>query len=180
MSLRIVPVSWDDACNFVAAWHRHLEPPVGGIFRHGVADQDDVLRGVAITGRPVSRGFDTGMTLEITRVATDGTKNASSALYGAAARSVKAAGYWRVVTYNLDDESGASLRAAGFTLIAVRDARKGWDMPSRPRKDRGADGVVRGLWERVCNSGAKPWLTVSSPAEPQRPVSLPAGLWEAS
>jgi hypothetical protein len=174
VSLRIVPVSWDAACEFVTVWHRHLAPPLRSIFRHAVADDQDILRGVALTGRPVARHFDDGLTLEITRVATDGTRNASSLLYGAAARTCKGSGYYRVITYNLDKESGASLRAAGFVEVAKRKARPGWDMPGRPREDRGADGVERGLWERICNQDARAWTTASRPSEPgeQPPLTL--------
>jgi hypothetical protein len=42
------------------------------------ADDAGVLRRVAIAGRPVSRAFDDGLTLEVTRVATDGTANVGS------------------------------------------------------------------------------------------------------
>jgi hypothetical protein len=148
------------------------------MFRHGTADQDDVLRGVALTGRPVARPFDDGMTLEVTRVATDGSRNASSLLYGAAARTAKASGYRRILTYNQDGESGESLRAAGFVLVATRKPRPGWDMPGRPRESKGADGIERGLWGRVCNQDGRPWLTMSRPASAPEPDVLT--LWEAS
>jgi hypothetical protein len=77
MSLNLVPVSFADACAFVAAWHRHHEPPVGHKFSIGVA-AGQVLVGVAIVGRPVARLYDDGRTLEVTRVATDGTAHAAS------------------------------------------------------------------------------------------------------
>lgn len=172
MSLRIVPVTWEAACEFVAEWHRHLDPPLRSIYRHGVADDRDVLRGVALTGRPVSRLFDDGLTLEITRVATDGTRNASSMLYAAAASTCKDSGYYRVITYNLADESGESLRGAGFVLVAKRKPRPGWNMPGRPRADRGSDGVERGLWERICNQDARAWRVVSRPPGPDRAAAL--------
>lgn len=178
MSLRVVPVSWEVARDFVRDWHRHLDPPLSAIYRNAVADEDDILRGVALTGRPVSRVLDNGMDLEITRVATDGTRNASSMLYGAAARSVKAGDYRRVITYNQDGESGESLRAAGFTLVARRKARPGWDMPSRPRESHGADDIERGLWERICNQHARPWATASRP-EGAEPAAAPT-LWDES
>lgn len=147
MSLRVVPVSFDDACGFVDMWHRHLKPPVGHKFSIAVADESDVLRGVAIVGRPGPRHFDDGLTLEVTRTATDGTRNANSMLYGAAWRAAKALGYRRMTTYNQDGESGASLRAAGWRVVAERPARSGWNTPSRPREDHGVDGIPRTLWE---------------------------------
>jgi hypothetical protein len=146
MALRIVPVDFADACEFVAAWHRHLRPPRGYKFAIGAA-VDDRLVGVAIVGRPVARHLNDGRTLEVSRTATDGTRNANSALYGAAWRAAKALGYTRLVTYTRDDEPGASLRAAGFRVLAERPPRAGWTCPSRPREDHGADGVGRFLWE---------------------------------
>lgn len=70
--------------------------------------------GVAICGRPVSRHLDDGLTLEINRLCTDGTKNACSILYGACARIAKNMGYKRVITYILKSENGASLKASNF------------------------------------------------------------------
>lgn len=147
MSLRLVPVSFRDACGFVAMWHRHHRPPVGHKFSVGVADDQDVLRGVVMVSRPVARSLDDGLTLEVARTATDGTPNANSMLYGAATRASWALGYRRLVTYTQAGESGVSLVAAGWRVIAERPARPGWDMPSRPREDRGVDGIPRTLWE---------------------------------
>jgi hypothetical protein len=147
VSLRIVPVRFEDAGGFVAAWHRHHQPPVGHKFSIGVVDEEDVLRGVAIVGRPVARSYDDGMTLEVNRTATDGTPNANSALYGAAWRATKALGYRRLITYTQAGESGASLRAAAWRVIAERPPRPGWSVPSRPRDDRGVDRMPRTLWE---------------------------------
>ena len=145
--LRVVPVSSKDAKEFCALWHRHHGPPPGTVYSMGVADSSNVLRGVAITGRPVARHFDDGQTLEVTRVVTDGAMNACSMLYGAAWRAAKALGYRRLITYTQGDETGASLRGAGWRVIGTRRPRTGWSCVSRPRTDRGADGVPRILWE---------------------------------
>ncbi|WP_326204294.1 XF1762 family protein [uncultured Oscillibacter sp.] len=51
------------------------------------------LCGVAIAGQPVARKLDDGLTVEIRRVCTDGTKNACSILYGACARVARDMGY---------------------------------------------------------------------------------------
>jgi hypothetical protein len=146
VSLRIVPVSFGDACLFVAQWHRHHLPPVGHKFSLGVA-ADELLVGVAIVGRPVARHFDNGRTLEVTRTATDGTRNANSMLYGAAWRAAKALGYDRLITYTQGNESGSSLAAAGWLPIAERPPRPGWTCPSRPRDNHGTDNIPRYLWE---------------------------------
>lgn len=119
MSLFLVPVEFADACGFVTMWHRHLGPPVGMKFCVGVADEARVLRGVAIVGRPVARSYDNGLTLEVTRCATDGTPNTASMLYAACWRATKAIGYRRLITMtHTDGESGASLRAAGYRVVA--------------------------------------------------------------
>jgi hypothetical protein len=99
MSLRIVPVTLETANDFVRRLHRHNQ-----------------LVGVAIVGRPVAPRLDDGLTAEITRVCTDGTRNAASMLYGACRRAARAMGYDRIFTYTLPEEGGASLRAAGFKL----------------------------------------------------------------
>lgn len=145
--LHLVPVRQRDAKAFVAAWHRHHRPPAGSVFCVGAADDAGVLRAVAMVGRPVARMYDNGQTLEVTRTATDGVRNANSLLYGAAWRAAKALGYSRLITYTQDGESGASLRGAGWRIIAQRPPRRGWDCPSRPRTSNGNDLVARTLWE---------------------------------
>jgi len=141
--LCIVPVSFTQAQAFVADWHRHHRPPRGHKFSLGVAC-GAVLVGVAMVGRPVARHLDDGATLEVVRVATDGTRNAGSALYAAAWRAAKALGYRRLITYTQAGESGASLRGANWRVLAHRPPRPGWDRPSRPR---GTEHTPRTLWE---------------------------------
>lgn len=114
MALRIVPVTLEQANGFVRRFHRHNKPVVGARFCVGVKDTE--LCGVAIAGRPVAPRLDDGLTLEITRVCTDGTRNAASMLYGACRKAARAMGYDRIFTYTLPEEGGASLRAAGFKL----------------------------------------------------------------
>ncbi|MCT9092908.1 hypothetical protein N4G70_29145 [Streptomyces sp. ASQP_92] len=147
--LKIVPArSFDEACDLVDALHRHHRRPVGHKFSIRVVAGVRTV-GVAIVGRPVARSFDNGLTVEVTRVATDGTPNACSALYGAAWRSASEQGYRRIVTYTQDGESGASLRAVGWRQVAVLRPRTGWDTPSRRREGRGTDGIARILWEQT-------------------------------
>lgn len=147
--LRLVPVSFAQANEFVAAWHRHNDPMPGAKFSVGVADELDVLHGVAMVGRPVARNYDDGQTLEVCRVATDGMRNASSMLYGACQRAAFALGYRRLITYTLAGESGSSLRASGWSVIGQRPARAGWSAPSRPRDNTRYENVPRQLWEAV-------------------------------
>ncbi|MFI1532108.1 XF1762 family protein [Streptomyces griseus] len=145
--LHLVPIRQRDAKQFVKEWHRHHKPPAGAVFCVGAADQNGVLRAVAMVGRPVARHFDDSRTLEVTRASSDGAPNANSLLYGAAWRAAKALGYTRLVTYTQEGESGASLRGAGWRLVASRPPRRGWSCASRPREGNGTDGVARFLWE---------------------------------
>jgi hypothetical protein len=114
----------------------------------GIANEQDVLVGVAVVGRPVARMLDDGQTLEVTRVATDGSPNCCSMLYAAAWQATKALGYRRLITYTQTGESGASLRAAGWRVVAARPPRPGWSRPSRPRADHGVDHTARLRWQR--------------------------------
>jgi hypothetical protein len=145
--LIIVPIALRTARAFIAWSHRHLLPPQGAKFAIGVNTPDGTLVGVVTAGRPVSRVLDDGFTIEVTRLATDGTSNACSALLGAAWRAARAMGYRRLITYTRADEPGTSLHAAGLRRVAACPARKGWDTPSRPRTSRGADHTARVLWE---------------------------------
>lgn len=111
--LSIRPIHLKDAKEFVRLHHRHNIPPVGGKFAIACYD-DDRLCGVAICGRPIARHLDNGITLEIYRNCTDGTYNACSKLYGACCRIAKNMGYQKIITYTLDKENGASLRASNF------------------------------------------------------------------
>lgn len=131
--LHVIPISLDEANAFVERHHRHHGPVVGHKFSLGATAGDQVV-GVAIVGRPVARMRDDGLTLEVTRLCTDGTRNACSFLYGAAARAAFALGYRRIGTYILAGEEGASLTASGWRQIAVVTGRS-WSCPSRPRVD---------------------------------------------
>lgn len=134
MSLSVIPCDLKDANTFVSQYHRHHRGVVGHKFSLAVVRGEDIC-GVAIVGRPVARRLDDGWTLEVTRVATDGTKNAASALYGAARRATFALGYRKLVTYTLPSESGASLRAAGYRCLGEAGGGS-WSCPSRPRVDK--------------------------------------------
>ncbi|WP_449479049.1 XF1762 family protein [Streptomyces abikoensis] len=142
-----MPVRFRQAAEFVTRWHRHHKPPPGQVFAVGAADERGTLRAVAIVGRPVARHLDDGVTLEVTRTVTDGTRNANSLLYGAAWRAARALGYTRLITYTQKGESGASLRAANWRVLARRPARPGWNCPSRPRTAADTDHVERTLWQ---------------------------------
>lgn len=130
----MVRVKLSDANAFVARLHRHHKPVVGHLFSIGAAE-NGTLVGVAIIGRPVSRMRDDGLTAEVTRLCTDGTKDACSFLYGASARAAFALGFKRIGTYILASEPGTSLTGAGWRLIGETKGGS-WSRPSRGRTDK--------------------------------------------
>ena len=142
--LKIVPIQFADACEFIAKHHRHHRPPQGWKFGLAVASDGEVV-GVATVGRPVARMLQDGQTLEVTRCCTDGTPHVASKLYAACWRAARAMGYSRLITYTLKEEKGTSLVAAGWK--ALYDVRGGtWNCPSRPRSDNHPLGQ-KVLWE---------------------------------
>jgi len=144
MTLQLQPISFDEACAFIAQHHRHHQPPIG--WKFGVAANDGVqVVGVAVVSRPTARMSDDGWTMELTRLCTDGTRNAASFLLGAVRRAVFALGYRRLITYTLPSEGGASLRAAGYREIGLAGGGS-WSRPSRPRVDK-APTEQKMLWE---------------------------------
>ena len=111
--MEIRPITFKQASEFINKYHRHHGATVGHKFSVGCYD-NDLLVGVAVCGRPVSRYLDNGVTCEINRLCTDGTKNACSMLYGACCRIAKEMGYKRIITYILASENGTSLKASNF------------------------------------------------------------------
>ena len=142
--MNVKPISRNAAAEWIAKHHRHHGPPTGWLFGVGVYDGDERV-GVACAGRP-ARLLQDGVTCEITRVATTGHLNACSYAYGALRRAAAALGYTRVITYTRPDESGASVRAAGFRFAGV--SRGGdWGRPGRPRKAAADPGPkLRWVW----------------------------------
>lgn len=132
--LEVCPMTLGEACAFVTAKHRHHPAPVGGLFAIGAMLGEQIV-GVAIVGRPVARRLDGDYTAEVTRLASDGTRNACSLLYGAAWRACRAMGYRKLVTYTLASEPGESLRGAGWRVVAEVRGRS-WSCASRPRVDK--------------------------------------------
>lgn len=130
MSLRVFPITLKQANQLVAELHRHHKPVVGHRFSIGVKDEAGVVHGAAIVGRPTGRKNPQYDWAEVTRLVTDGTKNACSMLYAAVARICKEMGFLRVQTFILDTETGTSLKAAGWKFDRL-SAGGDWNGPSR-------------------------------------------------
>lgn len=144
--LKCRTISLKDANEFVSRNHRHHKPVVGHKFSIS-AVVDDQIVGVAIVGRPVSRHRDDGVTLEVTRLCTDGEFNACSFLYGRAAKADAALGYKRIGNYTMAEEGGASVRAVQWDLIGERGGGS-WNRDGRPREDKHPVDVKL-LWEKT-------------------------------
>lgn len=130
---QLLPCDLVSANNFVSLHHRHHGPVIGCKFcLAATMAGEEHIRGVAIVGRPLARGLQDGFTLEVTRMATDGSRDLCSFLYGAAWRATRALGYRRLITYILAIESGISLSASGWRLVAEVKGRS-WHCQSRPR-----------------------------------------------
>lgn len=112
--MEIKPITFRQASEFINQYHRHHRATVGCKFSIGCFDGNTMV-GCAVCGRPVSRHLDDGLTCEINRLCTDGTRNACSMLYGACCRVAKEMGYHKIITYILQSENGASLKASNFT-----------------------------------------------------------------
>ncbi len=144
MTLELQPITWQEACKFIAQHHSHHKPGQGWKFGTAVNDGEKIV-GVITVGRPVSRVLDDGWTLEVTRCCTDGTPHVASKLYAAAWRASKALGYRRLITYTLVSEQGTSLIAAGYKVVGQIKGHS-WNSPSRPRIDKAPlDDKI--LWE---------------------------------
>lgn len=164
MSLSLVPVTLREANDFVAEHHRHNGRTArnGGKWAIGVeAPESEVwtLVGVAIVGNPLSATYMDGFTAEVLRtcVSPDAPKNANSMLYGACWRAWRAMGGKRLVTYTLSDESGASLRAAGWKVVGETKEMKdaGWR-----KKDH-----IRRPWQPIYAYRKQRW-EMTAAAEP--------------
>jgi hypothetical protein len=143
--MKAVPLHLREANLFVANYHRHNLPTVGGKFAVGAAVAGKLV-GVAIAGRPVARKLDDGKTLEVLRVCTDGTPNACSFLYARCAKIARLMGYEKIITYTLEAEGGASLRALGAKQTGPLFSHE-WGNAARPRKSQSVYQEPKYRWE---------------------------------
>ena len=115
MGLRTVPLNLAEANLLIGMWHRHHQPIHAHRFSLGVIDGDGAVHGACVVARPVARNSGPAHEVaEVTRLVTDGTPNACSILYAAAARAARNMGYTRIQTFILATEPGTSLKASGW------------------------------------------------------------------
>lgn len=126
--------------DLVDANHRHHEAPT--TWRFGLrAWSATWVVGAVVVETPKSRVYAKKhpRAVEVTRMCTFGPehmrRNAVSKLYAAASRRAQELGADRIITYTMEHEDGASLRASGFIPVALTEAREdGWSRPGRERE----------------------------------------------
>jgi hypothetical protein len=131
VTVRPIPIK--RAILFVREVHRRLPAIQGGMWAIAAEIEGETV-GVIIVGHPQARMACDGVSLEVTRCAVrEGARNASSALYGAAARAAKAMGALDFWTTIHGDESGHSLKAAGWVHVGECGGGE-WNRDGRQRK----------------------------------------------
>lgn len=114
--LELAPITLRAAREFCTIHHSYAKAPVGALF--AVATKHaEIIRAVAIVGRPISSVLDNGSTAEVIRLISDGaTFNASSFTLRNATKAAFALGYCRVVSYTDKTLQAAAFKAAGFNI----------------------------------------------------------------
>jgi hypothetical protein len=140
-------IELSEANVFVSSLHRHHKPVTGHRFSIGAMEHGKLV-GVAIIGRPVARMTDQKHVAEVTRLCTDGTKNACSFLYSLAARICKMMGFKSIQTFILESEPGTTLRASGWIMVG-KSKGGDWNCPSRGgrRTDQPMEAKVK--WQKL-------------------------------
>lgn len=151
--LRIVPTTLREAQAFIAQHHRHHAPPVGHRWSIGVANGNG-LCGVAVCGRPKARMLPQYTIVEVNRVATDGTPNACSKLYGACAAIAKLMGFTEIETSILESELGTSLKASGWQFLRWTDGGD-WNRPSRGNRRTDQPMCRKQVWGKRLSHDSK-------------------------
>lgn len=149
--MNVVPLSLREANDFVEANHRHngRTSRNGGKFAIG-ADHQGQLVAVAIVGRPIARLLADSFTAEVLRLCTieAAPKGTCSFLYSACWRAWRSLGGSKLITYTLATEGGASLRGAGWRMVAECKPTT-WDRKNRTRKWQSIYGQQKLRWEVV-------------------------------
>lgn len=143
----LFPATLKQANTLIAELHRHHKPIVGHRYSIGCKDEQGNIIGIAVVGRPVAREVEQYEIAEITRLVTNGHKNACSFLYSACARAAQAMGYKRIQTAILITESGISLKASGFRFDHIIKGRD-WNCPSRGGRRTDQPMCDKQLWIR--------------------------------
>lgn len=152
--MQLTPVKLSEARDFVKNFHRHNKAPVGGYWAIGASHAGHLV-GVIIVGRAIARFLDEPLTAEVTRccVIDSAPKGTCSFLYAAAWRAWRAMGGAKLITYTLQSESGASLRGAGWKVVAELSANRPDGWCNRPGR----------TWQPVVGQAKFRWEVVDAP-----------------
>jgi hypothetical protein len=164
--MKTCPITLAQAAEFVGEFHRHHKAPIGHRFSIG-AEHGGKLVGVVVVGRPVARKTPQYTVAEVTRLCTDGTKNACSFLYSVAARVTKEMGFDRIQTFILPSESGVSLKAAGWRFDGVSNAAT-WQTRAGRRQDQPTEPKHRFVKEFKPKPPAAPLASDGEKGEDER------------
>lgn len=144
--MKVIPLDLKRANDFVALHHRHNDPTSGHKFSIGLEVNGELV-GVGIAGRPIARALDNGRTLELRRICVkDNLKNGCSKLIAQLRRIGQLMGYERIITYTLQKESGASLRAVK-AHCAAKVAPSNWTRKGRETKHHPVYDEPKYRWE---------------------------------
>jgi len=143
------PTTLKEANAFVGEEHRH-HPPVAGHRWSMGCKAESKLVGVVIVGRAVARQTDQYEVAEVTRLATNGHRNACSFLYARATHIARLMGFRSIQTFTLASESGSSIKALkelGWKCLGpTKDG--GWKTRSG-RRDQLEEKTIK--WECLLN-----------------------------
>jgi len=150
--LAVEPAELRDANAYITQLHRHHKRVQGHRFSLRARCESGQIVGYIVVGRPVGRlAGRPSEVLEVTRCCTDGTPNAVSALYGAAARAGKAMGYKSIQTYTLPEEGGGSMKACGWEFVGEAGGGVWKHTDGKPRRTD-QPTCVKWKWQKVLNS----------------------------
>jgi hypothetical protein len=151
MKLRLRPTTLKQANEMIERLHRHHKQVQGHRFSIACEDELGVVHGIAVVGRPVAREVPQYSTAEVTRLVSDGTPHVCSKLYAACARASEAMGYDTIQTTILINETGISLRAAGWKFDHFIKGRD-WNCPSRGGRRTDQPMCDKQLWiKHLCS-----------------------------
>ncbi len=162
MSTRLTtkPITINEANEFVKLYHRHHRPTKRNCGKWAISAIDNItneLVGVAICANPVSATYMDGFTLEVTRlcVKENSPLGTASFLLSNCSKIWKVMGGYRILTYTLDYESGASLKGAGWEKKGIVNPHKNWNnkttMDGKERDDLEIYQYKKLRWELQIN-----------------------------
>lgn len=148
--MKAVRIELKEANDFITATHRHHKRVQGHRFSIG-CEHEGKLVGVVVVGRPVARMTDQKNIAEVTRLATDGTRNACSFLYAQCARAAAALAFKEIQTFILDTEPRTSLKASGWECVGPSSGGD-WNRPSRGDRRTDQPMQPKTKWRKILSA----------------------------